>query len=381
MVSPISSSKRRYCPALDETIAASRCVANRITQIQCPLSCPFNPFNPNAPKAFDAVVGRGLAALARWLEKTVGQSEWRRRFDAMDRRFMPERDLALISYEAQWSLLFLALHEDVFPELRSVLSNPDSGGLRNDVRIVLDKLAQSQALLVEVTEANEALPYYAVRDVFGAQSEYLYVDFGDQEPLQRGALMFGRFLTHENCLYVIPGVFVGTPEVKEQVVAEIIDFLQADPEMIAEEMQGALPEIWNLCAAAQDEADGVDDLHEDENESAMIEEPYKAELVMLDSKIDTVIALREHPIFEEIDPPEFGVDPLGESVFGAYVSPELARPSEDFEEDEEFDAFEEDSAVKVGTVYVGPDSLQVTALNPVELELLKALVAQIVRCG
>lgn len=379
MVSPISRPNQRYCPALDRSIAVPQCVSKRVLKLACPLTCPFNPFNPDAPKAFDAIVGRGLAGAARWLEKTVGPAEWARRFDAMDRRFMPERDMPLIAFEAQWTLLDAALRGDGFPEVKAALEGDESSGLRNDARLVFEKLAQSRALLVQVTEANETLPYYVVEEALRPGHEYLYVDFGEQEPLEEGALMFGRFLQHENCLYVIPGVFVGTGDTLPSIIDSLDEFFGESLEGICESMQSMLPEVWNICAALQDEMDGIDRDDPEGGDAPLPEEPYRAELGLVGSKQEAVYALRGNALFEEVDPPEFGIDPMEEAVFDVYVQPSAGRALDPLEDEDFEDASPaDDQSVRVGTVYVRGDKLEITALSPVELELLKALVSELV---
>lgn len=356
------------------------------------MTCQFNPFNPDAPKAFDAIVGRGLAGASRWLEKTIGNPEWARRFDAMDRRFMPERDLPLIAYETQWSLLDLALTGGGYPKLAAALRNRDLGGLKNDARLVFEKLAHSQAMLVQVTDANENLPYYTVQNVFNPEQEYLYVDFGDQEPLERGALMFGRFLVHQNCIYVIPGVFVGSAPVLGLITDAITEFLDEEPDAAHLAMQGSLPEIWNLCTAIQDEYDGIGLGDDSFSQGSMPDDPCRVSFQLDADKEDAVIALRRHPFFSEIDPPDFGFDPLGETVFDVHVTPASGHPiqalDDEEEEEDEVDVEEEfnlpddeNGAVRVGSVSVSVDTLSISALNPVEMELLKALVLQLVACS
>ena len=372
----------RYCPAFDEQITASRCGEGRITQISCPLSCPFNPFNPSAAEAFDQVLGRGLAVAARWIERGIGSNEWARRFDAMDRRFHPERDLPLISFETQWAVLDMARSGDAYGALHTQMSAGDLGNMRNDARIVLRKLLESQVLLAEVTEASDALPYYPCRDLFQPEREYLYVDFGDQDPLEKGAILFGRFLAHENCIYVVPGIFVGTPEIRENLLDELEAYLGGEGSEANAALQGLLPEVWNICTSVQDELDG--DLEDEYGESAESsgnpDELYAVEMRLACAKSEAVLALREHELFEEEDPPEFGVDPFGETVFGISVTPPSPlRDTDDDEGDELMD--EEDAGIKVGTLYIDAERVRITAVNPVELELLKALVRAVVDCG
>ncbi len=346
------------------------------------MSCGFNPFNPSAPKAFDAIVGRGLAAASRWLEKSVGSDEWLRRLDAMDRRFAPERDLPLISFETQWSMLRMALDGHCYPELVEVLEDPEHTGLKNDARLVFEKLAQSQALLVQVVDAHEGEPFYTVKDVY-TEEVYTYVDFGDQEPLLVGALMFGRFLIHHSNIYVIPGVFVGTPDVLSQILDNIEEFLDENLEDIPLAMQTALPEIWNICTSIQDERDGVDrDQPSGESGGVMID-PCQVSFVLDVEKGGAVESLRKHPFFSEVDAPEFGYDPLEDTVFEVHVLPSFGPPIQALEgEDEDDEPMEEEpSAIRVGSVVLGADKLTITAMNPVELELLKGLVLQLVACS
>lgn len=349
--------------------------------IDCPLSCPFNPFNPNSPDAFDHVLGRGLSTTSRWIEREIGPNEWARRFDAIDRRFHPERDIPLITYETQWAVLAMAMAGEAYAQLGEKLAARSFEGLRNDARIVIEKLAQSQVLLLEVEEASDALPYYPCRDLLRPDYEYLYVDFGEQDPLEKGAVLFGRFLQHENCVYVVPGIFVGSGAISEVLVDEVETFLKSNGSTAFQEMQGLLPEIWNLCASVQDEVEGVD-----EDAASLAEEDYEpeegcvVELALIGGKPEAVLALRDHDLFEEEEPPEFGVDPLGESVFRVSVSP--AAPSNgdlDFEDAEDF-LDEEERVVKVGTVYLDAERVRITALNPVELELVKALVKALIGC-
>ncbi len=345
------------------------------------MTCPFNPFNPDAPQAFDAIVGKGLAVASRWLEKKVGPDEWARRFDAMDRRFAPERDLPLIAYETQWTLLNLALEGRGFPEVKKVLEDAEDLSLKNDARLVFEKLAQSKALLVQVSEADGALPYYRVRDVFNPEDEYLYVDFGDQEPLERGALMFGRFLVHENCIYVIPGVFVGTREVLGTIVDAIIEFLDTEPSLANEAMLGSLPEVWNICTSIQDEHDGVGLPGGPEMGGAPVEDPCRASFYLDVEKHDAIAALKRHPFFSEVDPLEFGFDPVGETVFDIHVLPVSGPPIPHLEGEEDLDVAGEDDenqVVRVGSVFVGPEKLTITAMNGVEMELLKGLILELV---
>lgn len=316
-----------------------------------------------------------MTGATRWLEKTVGQEAWADCFGSMERRFLPERDLPLIAYEAQWSLLDRALRQGDLPQLKEAFAG-SADSLRNDARIVIEKLAGSQALLIEIVVADDALPYYTARDVFRPEQEYLYVDFGDQEPLEEGALMFGRFLRHENCLYVIPGVFVGTADATDSIVAAILDYLP-DGSALPDSMQNKLPEIWNLCASIQDELDSESgEILQGSAPNPNSDELYAAKLELAVSKLDAVSALRANPVFVEVDPPEFGVDPFGESVFEAHVLPEPLPPSEEFED---FDD-EQEQPIKVGTLRVFGSSLEIRSLNPAELGLLKALVQELVPC-
>lgn len=382
MVSPISTPERRFCPAIGSSITVQRCVEERVLEQNCPMTCSFNPFNPEAPKAFDAIVGRGLASASRWLEKKVTAPEWARRFDAMDRRFMPERDLPLISFETQWALLNMALTDRAYPDVKAGLENREDKSLRTDARLVFEKLAHSQALLVQVSETNESLPYYTVRDVFDVEREYLYVDFGDQEPLRKGAIMFGRFLLHENCIYVIPGVFVGSPDVLGLLMDAIEEFLDEEPENIHEAMQSSLPEIWNLCTAIQDERDGVD-LDGGLRPEGVPSDSCKASFFLDADKRDAVDTLRRHPFFSEIDGPEFGFDPFTDTIFDVCVFPVSGPPIQILEGEEELEGSEgeESGVVRVGSVCIGSEKMTITAMNPVEMELLKGLVLQLVACS
>lgn len=379
MVSPISTPDRRFCPALGASITVKRCVAERVLEQTCPMTCPFNPFNPNAPKAFDAIVGKGLAAASRWLEKKVGSEEWARRFDAMDRRFAPERDLPLIAYETQWNLIDLALSGRVFPELKKSLEAGGDKSLKNDARLVLRKLSRSAALFVQVIEVNESLPYYTVRDVFNPEEKYLYVDFGDQSPLERGALLFGRFLMHENCIYVIPGIFVGTSEALGLVMDAVVEFLDVEPVFLNEAIQDALPEIWNLCTAIQDELDGHGQPDGLGAGGIPAEDPCRVSFHLDAEKHNAIAALQRHPFFSKVDPMEFGTDLQGEVVFDIHVLPASAPPIQSLEGEEEFDdSVEENQVVRVGSVYVGPEKMTITAMNGVEMELLKGLILELV---
>lgn len=342
------------------------------------MTCQFNPFNPDAPKAFDAIVGRGLSGASRWLEKTVGSQEWARRFDAMDRRFMPERDLPLISYETQWSLLHRAMQGHAYPELAKELLEVEGNSLKNDARLVFEKLSQSRAMLVQVTQSNDTLPYYEVKNVFDETEDFLYVDFGDQEPLEAGSLMFGRFLIHENCLYVIPGVFVGTADVLGLILDAIMEFLDEPFDQIDEAMQDALPEIWNLCTAIQDERDAIDSEGSPEIQSQFPEDPCRATLPLKVEKREAVSLLRAHPLFAELDAPEFGYDPFGDALFEVSVKPNASAPPPSLEGEEDDEEETEDEYVRVGATTVSNESIVVTAVNPIELELVKALVSQLV---
>lgn len=382
MVSPISSPNRRFCPASGSSISVKQCVAERVLETDCPMSCPFNPFNPEAPKAFDAIVGLGLAGASRWLERVVSPEEWARQLSAMDRRFGAERDLPLISYETQWSILRKALDGLDFPEVRTAFHDLEGGGLRNDARLVFSKLAQSEAILVQVIDAHEGRPYYRVKSVFD-EEEYLYVDFGDQEPLEVGALMFGRFLVHRNYIYVIPGVFVGTADVLDQIVDEIEDYFGEQREMISEALLDSLPEIWNICAAIQDERDGLgEDALPETAGAAESADPCQVSFFLDAEKHDAVAALDRHPFFNRYEPGgiPFPSELDTETIFDVYVLPVSNPPVPQLEGEEDLGEGEsdEDNVVRVGSVYIGREKMTITALNPVEMELLKALVFQII---
>ena len=383
MVSPIFNEKGgRFCPALETSITAKRCGLERITVQACPLACPFNPFNPNAPQAFDSVLSKGLPIMAKWIEEGIGSNEWARRFDAMDRRFHPERDLPLIAYETQWAILSMSRSGEAYAPLWQSYIGGSQEDLRNDARIFIEKLAESRALLLEVTVASNELPYYTCRDLLEPEREYLYVDFGDQEPLEVGAILFGRFLRHENCVYVVPGIFVGTAEVKDELLEEIELYLGAAGASAADEMQALLPEIWSICARIQDEADGVEpgSYENGLGEDAERSEPCRCELNLRESKADAVATLREHPLFVEDDEKEFGFDPMSPTVFDVYVTPNSDYEDQDEFDDEEENGYfgQEEKPVKVGTVFIEADTVVITAMNPVELELLKALVQSLV---
>lgn len=382
MVSPISTPNRRFCPALGSSIPVQRCVADRVLQLDCPLSCHFNPFNPEAPKAFDAIVGRGLAVASRWLEKLLSPGEWARRFDAMDRRFAPERDLPLISYETQWSLLNLSVSGHAYPEIAEALAESESTSLKNDARLVFTKLVQSRALLVQVVENQEELPYYSVKDLYSGKL-HRYVDFGDQEPLQIGALMFGRFLRHEDCLYVVPGVFVGTSDVLSTILDEIDEFLEETEENIPNAMQTALPEIWNICTAIQDDRDGLDQSKAfSEEDEIEYRDPFRASFALDSDKFSAIEALKRHPFFSEIPSFGFDADSPFDTLFDVFVQPVAETPIQPLEGEDDIESPEGDdgSVLRVGSVWIGPDRMVITALNPVELELLKGLVLELVTC-
>lgn len=380
MVSPISSPSQRFCPASGSSISVKKCVAERVLEINCPIDCSFNPFNPSAPRAFDSIVGLGLSGATRWLEKVIKPVEWARRLDAMDRRFGPERDLPLISYEAQWLILSRALAGIEFPEVKRAFEDREGGGLRNDARLVFEKLSRSRAMLLQVVDANEGLPYYTVRSVF-EDREFLYVDFGDQEPLEAGTLMFGRFLMHVNCIYVIPGVFVGTADVLDTIVGEIGEYLDEDGDGLAEALDNSLPEIWNICTAIQDERDGeIEGDLPAQGEGSPHEDPCQSSF-HLDMDADEVVeALNRHPFFNRCEASLTAFSEEVETIFDVYVLPVSNSPIHPMEgEDEaEYAGTEDDKVVRVGSVYVGRDKMSVTGLNPVELELLKALVFQII---
>lgn len=382
MVSPIFNEKSgRFCPALDSSISAKRCGSERITKLACPLNCPYNPFNPNSPQAFDAVLTKGMPAVAKWIEEGIGPNEWARRFDAMDRRFHPERDLPLIAFETQWAVVSMSMKGEAYAGLWQSVANGETT-LRNDALIFLDKLSQSRVYLLQVTVASNELPYYTCRDILDNDHEYLYVDFGDQEPLEPGAVLFGRFLRHENCLYVIPGIFVGSGEVLLDIVDDIASYVATEGVPVADAVQSLLPEVWNICARSQDEFDGVDPDSDEGFRGDGETEPCRAELKLRCPKSDAVFRLRDHPLFVEEEGLEFGFDPLKETVFDIYVEPRRESPyseKEDLDEfDEEFADEEEEEPVKVGTVYVDADTLRLSAMNGVELELIKALVKALV---
>ena len=344
------------------------------------MACPFNPFNPQSPEAFDAIVGLGLAGASRWLEKVVSSAEWARQLSAMDRRFGAERDLPLISYETQWSILRRALDDLDFPEVKAAFLDGEGGGLKNDARLVLTKLAQSEAILVQVTDVSEGLPYYKVKSVFDGE-EYLYVDFGDQEPLDRGAIMFGRFLVHQNCLYVIPGVYVGTADVLEQIVDAIEDYLAEERDLIPEALADSLPEVWNICTAIQDESDGiVQGPLPTAGEKGPPADPCQVSFYLDAEKHDAVAALDRHPFFNRFVPEAIPFPKDAETFFDVLVLPVSEPPIQRLEGEDDLDEteVEEDRVVRVGSVIVGRDKMTITALNSVEMELLKALVFQMI---
>ncbi|MBK1878123.1 hypothetical protein JIN87_14685 [Pelagicoccus mobilis] len=343
------------------------------------MSCPFNPFNPEAPKAFDAIVGLGLAAAGRWLEQLLTPREWARHVDAMDRRFAPERDLPLISYEAQRLVLRKALDGVAFPEVRRALLDKEESGLKSDARLVFEKLAQSEAKLVQIVQPNPGLPYYTVKDLYGG-GEYLYVDFGDQEPLEAGALMFGRFLVHENCLYVIPGVFVGTPDVLGQIQEEIEEYLGEGPTRIPAALQEAVPEVWNICAQIQDERDGLGTPPAPGEGDPVQEDPCRVSFFLDAEKHNAVAALDRHPFFNRYEGEVVLFEGESETIFDVYVLPETAPPIAALEGEEELEGAppSQGEVVRVGSVYVAREKMTITALNPIEMELLKGLVLQIV---
>lgn len=404
MVSPIINEKGgRFCPALDASISAKRCGNERIRSLACPLACPHNPFNPNAPKSFDAVLTKGMPAMAKWLEEGIGSNEWARRFDAMDRRFHPERDLPLIAYEAQWAVLSMSRSGEAYGKLWENYQNGSGTPARNDACIFIDKLASSRVYLLEVAVASNALPYYTCRDALDPEREYLYVDFGDQDPLEAGAVLFGRFLRHENCLYVIPGIFVGTPEALSEIKEEVCSYLGSEGAAAAEAMQQLLPEIWNICARIQDAADGLEPGGYAEGEDPLGDEaePCRVDLTVFTAKAEAVAVFREHPLFVEQDGQEFGFDPFKPTVFDVFVTPpkqsaldedgELGEIREEEEalfaveddeedEDEDDDELYGDKPVKVGTLFLDSERITLTGMNPVELELIKALVKALVRC-
>lgn len=382
MVSLISSGSNgeRDCPALDKVISQKVCGEGRITSVPCPLSCQHNPFNPNAPKAFDQVLMRGLTKAARWVEKEVGQGEWARRFDAMDRRFHPERDLPLISFEAQWAVLAMSRNGEAYPELWESFTKGSGLALRNDARIVIEKLAASRVLLLEVVIASNELPYYTCRDMLEPDNEYLYVDFGDQDPLKKGTVMLGRFLAHENCIYVIPGVFLGSPSVLANVLVEVENYLGSQGVEAATKMQGLLPEIWNVCAEVQEEL-GDDDykIGNPPPEGEEPEEFYKATSDLPMPRAEVIARLRENELFFEENAPDFGFDPLVDTVFRIRVLPPEPPLEDDELDDLEESLSDEEKTVTVGTVFVGGETLAISGMNPVELELIKALVMAVLR--
>lgn len=382
MVSSSFNKGSRFCPALDAVISAERCGRDRLSRIECPLSCPFNPFNPDAPSSFDSVFGRGLKSAGRWIEKALGPVEWSRRYREMERRFSPEDDVPLISFEAEWAALnsFSAEGEP----LRDRIDDPGSG-LRNDTRIVLRKLGESRVYMLETLPTDEGLPYYNCRDMIRPELSFRYVDFGEQEPLEVGAVLFGRFIEHDGCLYVVPGIFVGSKELAEEFMSETELTLGASGAALDALLQSQLPEVWNLCAEAQDAFDEVElGPLDDEGALEEPEEMYKAVLKLREDKREAVLALRRHALFAEEDPKEFGIDLFEATVFQASIVPsdpfdEADNSGEEnaFEEDEELG---EDEPVRVGTVYVEQDQIVVTAYNAVEMELLKALVLAIAPC-
>lgn len=380
MVSPISNPKSRFCPASGESIPVKQCVSERVVEVNCPLSCPFNPFNPDSPKAFDAIVGLGLQGASRWLEKIITPQEWARRIDAMDRRFGPERDLPLISYETQWAMLRMALDGVGYPELKDAFLDTEGGGLRNDARLVFSKLAQSEALLVEVTNVEEGQPFYTVRSIFDNRS-FRYVDFGDQEPLAKGALMFGRFLVQDNGIYVIPGVFVGTSDVLPEIMEAVEDYLGVEWEKIPAALGNSLPEVWNICTSIQDDRDGVPvvPLPGDGAESVP-EDPCRVSFFLDSGMEDVVEALSRHPFFRKFGSEGLSFEEVTEVLFDIVVLPVSEPPVQAMEDEEDIepDESEEDKSVRVGSVFVDQDKMTITALNPVEMELLKALVLQII---
>ncbi len=398
MVSPISNDKGgRFCPALDCAITAKRCGNERLTALACPLNCPYNPFNPNAPQSFDAVLTKGLPAAAKWIEEGIGPNEWARRFDAMDRRFHPERDLPLIAYETQWAVLAMSRAGEAYGSLWQSYRDGTGAKLRNDARIFLEKLADSRAMLLEVTVASNALPYYTCREVHDPDKEYLYVDFGDQEPLEAGAILFGRFLRHENCLYVVPGIFVGTPEILPELIDELDLYLKVGGPATIDAMQSLVPEIWGICARIQDVHDELDaDVGESpfaEDEAEGEHEPCRVDLMLIGAKAEAVRALRDHPLFIEESEQEFGFDPLGDTIFNVYVTPSRQYVDKDGfleggevededlfgdEEDDDDEGADAEKPVKVGTVFLSAERIAITGMNGVELELVKALVMALI---
>ncbi len=341
--------------------------------VPCPLSCQHNPFNAGSAEAFDQVLTRGLSVLARWIEKEIGGGEWARRFDGMDRRFHPERDLPLISYEAQWAVLEMSRSGEAYASLWESFTKGSGLSLRNDARIVIDKLANSRVLLLEVVIASNDLPYYTCRDMHEPQNQYLYVDFGDQDPLKKGTVILGRFLVHENCVYVVPGVFLGTPRISGDIRAEVESYLGETGAAATEKMQGLLPEVWNVCSDIQEER-GDDDYTAEDSPLEDQGEFYKATMDLPLPRADIVASLREHELFIEENASEFAFDPVAETVFRIRVCP--VYPSLDDDELEDL-LSEDEKSVAVGSVYITNELLTISSMSPVELELIKALLAEL----
>ena len=155
---------------------------------------------------------------------------------------------------------------------------------------------------------------------------------------------------------------------------------------ISEALQDRLPEVWNLCSAIQDEFEGSEgggEFLDEEDEDEGYEEPCRVELEIVCSKTEAAMALRSHDIFEEEEGSEFSVDPLGETVFRAYVEPQVETFEEEgMDEDDDFGLASrtEEKRVRVGTARLDLEKVCLTAMNPVELELLRALVQALVPC-
>jgi len=138
------AAKKRHCPALDATIPAKTCGADRLSRIPCPPSCPFNPF---APEQYDEFGSIELQLIRK-------QQERFRRI--ADRNNDPSEINAFLSARDDFSLFhaqFLAGWRNRNAAGQTFFDAWEADrwdGLNNDERVLANHFRHAHAAILEV---------------------------------------------------------------------------------------------------------------------------------------------------------------------------------------------------------------------------------------
>lgn len=190
-----SSRKARDCPALGRIIGSAECGAQRVSRIDCPADCAFNPFGTANYDLFAKVDGEWLGKALDRLMAGIGREALQRR---VREHTIPVRNPEVQLDFAVHNALYLALFLERDGDGRTLAERWEAegwGGLNNDERVMMQYRRATLPTVIEVQRVIDELTCECVDLLTPGSPSFLVYDRG----VARASVRFGlvlSWLTH-----------------------------------------------------------------------------------------------------------------------------------------------------------------------------------------